>query len=243
MDDFKKSKKQLIEELIFLRERVSVLEDASALKKGSGKRIQISQAEKQDLLLDSIDTHIFYLVKPDTYGAVNKAHASFFNVNKDDLEYKNLYEILSAEEAAVCIAGNLEIFKNKKQIVTEELMVDGNGSERLYSFIKTPKLDSEGNVKYIICTGTDITEKRNAEKEREALIENLQNALSEVKKLSGLLPICASCKKIRDDKGYWSQVEVYIREHSDVEFSHSVCPDCMKTLYPENDYPSLYTIK
>jgi hypothetical protein len=122
-------------------------------------------------------------------------------------------------------------------------MVDGNGNERLYSFTKTPKLDSEGNVKYIICTGTDITEKRNAEKESEALIKDLKNALSEVKKLSGLLPICASCKKIRDDKGYWSQVEVYIHDHSDVEFSHSVCPDCMKSLYPEKDYPYLYTKK
>ena len=140
---FKKSKKQLVEELILLRERVSAFENARALEQGGDKKNQISQAEKQDLLLDSIGTHIFYLVKPDTYGAVNKAHASFFNVNKDDLEYKNLYEILSAEEADVCVAGNSEIFKNKKQIVTEELMVDGNGNERLYSFTKTPKLDSQ----------------------------------------------------------------------------------------------------
>jgi hypothetical protein len=107
MDDFKKSKKQLVEELFLVRERISVLENASAFEQGHDKIIQISQAEKQDLLLDSIDTHIFYLVKPDTYGAVNKAHASFFNVNKDVLEYKNLYEILSTEEADVCVAGNL----------------------------------------------------------------------------------------------------------------------------------------
>jgi PAS domain S-box-containing protein len=240
MDDFKRSKKQLIEELILLREHATALENARALEKDGDNKILISQAEKQDLLLDSIDTHIFYLVKPDTYGAVNQAHASFFNVNKDDLEYKNLYEILSTEEADVCVAGNLEIFTNKRQIVTEEVMVDGDGNNRLYSFTKTPKLDSEGNVKYIICTGTDITEKRNAEKEREALIEDLKNALSEVKKLSGLLPICASCKKIRDDKGYWSQVEVYICDHSDVEFSHSICPDCKATIYPEKDFPYLY---
>ncbi len=61
----------------------------------------------------------------------------------------------------------------------------------------------------------------------------LQNALSTVKKLSGLLPICASCKKIRDDKGYWNQIEVYIRDHSEVDFSHSVCPECARKLYPE----------
>lgn len=63
--------------------------------------------------------------------------------------------------------------------------------------------------------------------------EELQAALARVKLLSGLLPICASCKKIRDDEGYWHQVEVYIREHSEADFSHGVCPECMERLYPE----------
>lgn len=62
---------------------------------------------------------------------------------------------------------------------------------------------------------------------------NLQEALAKIKVLSGFLPICASCKKIRDDKGYWNQIESYIRDHSEVEFSHSICPDCAKKLYPE----------
>jgi len=57
--------------------------------------------------------------------------------------------------------------------------------------------------------------------------------LGTVKKLSGMLPICASCKKIRDDKGYWTQIEAYIRDHSEAEFSHGICPECMKKLYPE----------
>ena len=60
----------------------------------------------------------------------------------------------------------------------------------------------------------------------------LTKALSEVKQLSGLLPICASCKKIRDDQGYWNQIESYIQRHSQAEFSHSICPDCMQKLYP-----------
>ena len=55
---------------------------------------------------------------------------------------------------------------------------------------------------------------------------------SEIKRLRGMLPICSSCKKIRDDKGYWNQIEVYIKEHSDAEFSHGICPDCIKKLYP-----------
>jgi PAS domain S-box-containing protein len=79
----------------------------------------------------------------------------------------------------------------------------------------------------------DITKSKLAALERERLIEDLQTALSEVRALSGLLPICSSCKKIRDDKGYWNQIEGYIQEHSDAMFSHGICPDCMKKLYPE----------
>ncbi len=72
--------------------------------------------------------------------------------------------------------------------------------------------------------------------QRDALMhrnEELRKALAEIKILSGLLPICASCKKIRDDQGYWTQLESYISEHSEVVFTHGCCPDCMKKLYPE----------
>lgn len=79
----------------------------------------------------------------------------------------------------------------------------------------------------------DIVMLRRAEEEREKLILELQSALNKVKLLSGLLPICASCKKIRDDNGYWNQIESYIKDHSEAEFSHSICPDCVKKLYPE----------
>lgn len=64
-------------------------------------------------------------------------------------------------------------------------------------------------------------------------IDELQRALSEIKTLRGIVPICASCKKIRDDAGFWQQVDVYVRDHSEAEFSHGICPECMKRLYPE----------
>lgn len=68
---------------------------------------------------------------------------------------------------------------------------------------------------------------------RKKLISELQLALGEIKTLSGLLPICSSCKKIRDDRGYWNQIEVFIRDHSDAEFSHGICPECIRDLYPD----------
>ena len=74
---------------------------------------------------------------------------------------------------------------------------------------------------------------RLADKEKSKIIVELHKALEEVKTLSGFLPICASCKKIRDDKGYWNQIEAYITKHSGAEFSHGICPECAHSLYPD----------
>jgi PAS domain S-box-containing protein len=79
----------------------------------------------------------------------------------------------------------------------------------------------------------NITERKESEVEREDLIVQLQQSLAKVKALTGLLPICASCKKIRDDQGCWNQIEIYIQQHSEAEFTHSFCPECMRDLYPE----------
>ena len=80
-----------------------------------------------------------------------------------------------------------------------------------------------------------IVERKHAQEQRDKLITELQKALSEVKTLSGLLPICSHCKKIRDDKGYWNQIESYIHEHSEAEFSHGICQECAKKYYPDMD--------
>jgi PAS domain S-box-containing protein len=88
-----------------------------------------------------------------------------------------------------------------------------------------------GEWNALLAVLTDVTASRRAAEERERMIAELKEALANVKTLRGLIPICASCKKIRDDKGYWRQVEVYVRDHSEAEFSHGVCPECMKTLY------------
>jgi len=93
--------------------------------------------------------------------------------------------------------------------------------------------NSEGRIIGASSIAYDITERKKIEEERTGLIAHLNETLSKVKTLSGLLPICASCKKIRDDHGYWQKLETFVREHSGAEFSHSICPDCMKQLYPQ----------
>ncbi len=75
-----------------------------------------------------------------------------------------------------------------------------------------------------------------AKKEKEKLIKKLEQALLEIKSLKGILPICSHCKNIRDDKGYWNKLDAYIQERSEVEFSHSICPECAEKLYGDEDW-------
>lgn len=82
----------------------------------------------------------------------------------------------------------------------------------------------------------EIEERKQAEEEKEKLIQDLTKALEEIKILRGILPICSSCKKIRDDGGYWTQIEQYLGEHTEADFSHSLCPDCIHSLYKDQDW-------
>ena len=95
---------------------------------------------------------------------------------------------------------------------------------KVYAFLVVP-LPEAGYANFY---GMDITGRKTAETEREGLIGELQEALAKVKTLSGLVPICAWCKKIRDDRGFWNEVEVYVQKRSDATFSHGVCPDCLE---------------
>lgn len=106
---------------------------------------------------------------------------------------------------------------------------------KIQHFIVTakPLFDSRGKVVGIVESFQEITERKRLEEEREHLIHELKKSLEQVKLLSGFIPICASCKKIRDDQGFWTQVESYISKHSEAQFSHSICPDCCRKLYPE----------
>ncbi len=80
----------------------------------------------------------------------------------------------------------------------------------------------------------DISMRKLAEQEREKLIRELQDAMAKIKTLSGLLPTCAWCRKVRDDDGYWKKVETYIEEHSDASFTHGICPECLQKNDPES---------
>lgn len=90
----------------------------------------------------------------------------------------------------------------------------------------------QGNLRTCLII-RDISDRKAAENERERLIQQLQEALARVKSLTGLLPICASCRKIRDKVGAWHNLEMYIRQHTEADFTHGICPECRMRLYPE----------
>jgi PAS domain S-box-containing protein len=110
---------------------------------------------------------------------------------------------------------------------SEELefrIIRTDGTIRWIAHVCQPVHDDQGNFNGTRGNNRDITQRKKVEQERE-------DALAKVKTLSGMLPICASCKKIRDDKGYWQQIEAYISDHSKAEFSHGICPDCAQKIY------------
>ena len=95
------------------------------------------------------------------------------------------------------------------------------------------KLTIQPDPRGIFITSIDITDLKLSELNREKLIADLQTAIDEINTLKGLIPICSNCKRIRDDHGYWQQLECYIQEHTSATFSHSICPECAKKLYPD----------
>ena len=115
----------------------------------------------------------------------------------------------------------------------QEFQCKGKDGEPVW-FQEDVKIDSIGPGKWqLFGVSVDITERKKAEEQREKLLRELQEALAQVKQLRGMLPICSGCKKVRDDAGYWNQIDAYIRKHSDVEFSHSLCPECLEKMYPD----------
>ena len=123
---------------------------------------------------------------------------------------------------------------NELRLTREEY--DDASSKYLDIYCKLDKKVSERTRELDEVNGKlrqEIEERKRTEAEKEQLIVQLQKAMQDVKVLSGFLPICASCKKIRDDTGYWRQIEEYISEHSNAIFSHGLCPECSRKLYPE----------
>ena len=151
-----------------------------------------------------------------------------------DLIGKDDYQMVWREQAELYRADDRRVIESgcpKLLIEEPQTTPDGNTLTLLSS--KIPLRGPNGEVNGVLGMYMDITARKQTEAERDRLIRELQEALANVKSLTGLLPICAGCKKIRDDNGYWNQVESYIQTHSEARFTHGLCPDCIKEHYPD----------
>ncbi len=131
------------------------------------------------------------------------------------------------EDIGRCLKTYREAFDKRDVFEMEYRLLRHDGQYRWIFDRGAPFHDTNGTFAGYIGSCIDVTEKIEAH-------EILRKAQEyEIKKLKGFLPICSGCKKIRDDEGYWKQVEVYVRDHSDADFTHSICPDCAKKIYGE----------
>lgn len=202
-------------------------------KKGELEKLRNSERHYRLLLDESMDpTFSFYA--DGTYRYVNKAFAQGTGKSLDEIIGHTIWDVFEKDEADKRFAIVNKVFTEG---VTEEVevRVPLPSGDNYYLTTVKPIFNDLGVVETVICTSKNITKRKLAEDALKEEHNKLLEALKEIKVLSGLLPICAACKKIRDDTGYWNQIESYINKHSEAEFSHSICPDCAKNLYPNLD--------
>jgi PAS domain S-box-containing protein len=187
-------------------------------------------------LIDNLPDLIYFKDAEGRYVLNNRAHLRSMGAKRqEEVLEKTPFDFHPQVLAKQYHEDEMRIIRTGEALLgREELAVHKDtGEQRWHLTSKIPLKGSQGRVTGIVGISRDITEAKRAQAERERLINELQSALADLKTMSGLVPICASCKKIRDDKGYWTQVEAYIQEHSEARFSHGICPDCAGKLYPD----------
>ncbi|HHS14118.1 MAG TPA: PAS domain S-box protein [bacterium] len=213
---------QLKEEIKELRTHVEKLEKQIETLEHSEKRFSVLFHEAIDALV-VIDGESAVVLR------ANKAACELLGYREKELTGKPFTSLL-AQESQVPVPLSREDVRFYNTVFVQTFhKSDGKECEMDLTFAMVPWDDKTA----ILTSFRDVSERVRAEKEREKLIRDLQEAMEKIKTLRGLIPICAHCKKIRDDEGYWQQVEVYVRDHTEAQFSHGICPDCMRSLYPE----------
>jgi len=228
------TKKELLHEVKRLGKALEAAEtEASRLREA--ETLAGRAAQKYRIIADNTYDWEFWL-GPDAqfvYSSPSCERISGYLAEEFEADPTLFYRLIHSEDLA-----RVSEHMNRRKFETglaeiEFRIVRRDGAERWVALAFQPVYDGESRFLGTRCSNRDITARKLAEAEREKLIGELRSALSRVKVLSGLIPICASCKKIRDDRGYWNQIETYIRDHSEAHFSHGICPECARREYPE----------
>jgi PAS domain S-box-containing protein len=196
--------------------------------------VWIQQSNLLNNLLIASPDRIYFKDRQSRFIRMNYATAlSFGLASPEEAVGKTDADFFGAEHA-------MQAFQDEQQVMTSGEALVGKEEKETWpdghitwaSSSKSAMRDHEGNIIGIVGISRDITERKLVEAERERLLGELQAASDKIHTLKGLLPICAGCKRIRDDNGSWAEVETYIQNRSTAHFSHGICPDCAVKLYP-----------
>ena len=199
-----------------------------------GKGVAMNQSDRKEWekTFDAIDDWICIIDLESTIFRSNIIAEKLFGLEIQKIIGRKCCSLAHGTNAPVKGCPLPKMIKTGKRESSELQIKDG-----IWMLITVdPLVNDEGDMTGAVHIARDITKQIEFQDERERLLKELKNALADVKKLSGLLPICAHCKKIRDDQGYWSQIESYLEKHSEIKFSHGICQECVDKFYRNDAY-------
>jgi PAS domain S-box-containing protein len=188
-----------------------------------------SERDLMRTLIESTPDKIYIKDRRSRYVMNNLAHLKSIGLTKqEECLGKTSFDFFPPEMAEQYYSDEQELMRSGSPLVgrEEEVLDKPSGCKVWHLTTKVPFRDASGNIIGVVGISRDITGSKLLQAEREKLILELQDALAKIKKLSGLVPICAWCKKIREDNGYWNSLDQYLAEHSDAILSHGICPEC-----------------
>lgn len=218
---------QIESELKSLRHRVKVLEGVAEKYYQLKRDFEEDNSRFQHLFRNSQDIMVLANTINGQILHISDAVELYLGFSPDELigkRFSSLFPKITEDKKAF-----MQHLHAYDAVLTDQPFLKKSGEVNLMDLTAT--IVKWNGRKAILMTIRSTTERREAEAERTALLEHLKKALDDVERLNGFLPICAHCKKIREDDGYWTQVEEYIRSRANVDFSHSICPDCLDSNY------------
>ena len=218
-------------EIVKLRRRIKKLENIEIELGQLKKKLR----EKQEHIEATLNALPDLLFEVDCLGHIYEFHSArqeLLYARPEEFIGKKVKEILPREPTAIIMSAIKRAAKKGSDFGATYSLKMTKSLNWFELSIAAKKVREDHHDRFVVLV-RDITKRKQAEMEKEKLIFELKEAMSKIKMLSGLLPICASCKKIRDKKGNWHQLEIYIRDHSKAEFTHGICPKCAARLYPD----------
>ncbi len=204
--------------------------EIALVKHGSQVKVNESKAQFESMFLGNPEPSI-YLDNDFNVIDINPRFTEFFGYSLEEMKGKDIDTLIIPEEYKD------EAAKLNKDTLSGYVYFDAIRKHKdghlVPVSISAAPIIINGETRGSFVIYKDITLRKKAEHEREKIIDKLQKALDEVKTLEGMIPICSHCKKIRDDSGFWGNVEQYIAKHSNVDFSHGICPECLQEHYPD----------